>query len=113
MGHFFSRFTTHSIDVTGDHNFLVVVNGVPLNCSEIFRYTIEKMMNDYEKRFFQMVFITTIVLMVLLSALVMIFSSCLMRRHRKSMEKEIFKSLEKHLYVSFPTDICVNVKEVK
>ena len=86
MGKFFSKEITQSVDVSGNNNYVLVLNGVPINISAILNNITGNIIKENQKRMINAMVISIIITMILTILIVSIMFSYFMKYYQEYLE---------------------------
>ena len=98
MGKFLSKEITFAIDVSGNNNYVLMVNGVPINLSLILQNITQCNSQANRKTMIRDTIVAMIVTMVLTILIMMILISYLIKCYRPLWEGLIQTIIEQHRY---------------
>ena len=86
MGKFLSKDIIHTVDVSGDHSYVVVLNGVPMNLSAILYNITETVIKENQKIMIYTIMIAIMITMILTLLIVSILFSYYMKYYQEYVE---------------------------
>jgi hypothetical protein len=86
MGEFLSKQTIHSVDVSGDNSYVLVLNGVRINLSAILHNITENIIKENQKVMIKTMVITNIITVILTILIMSIRFSYFMKYYQEYLE---------------------------
>jgi hypothetical protein len=102
MGKFLSKETTYAIDVSGNNNYVLMLNGVPINLSLILQNITQHIIQENQKTTIQITIMAMIVTMILSILIMIILLSYTIKWHRRSWEWHVLKIIQHHETIISP-----------
>ena len=93
MGKFLSKEVTHSIDVSGNHNYVLMLNGVSIDLSSLLHNITHQLVQENQKTVIYTALVSILVTMLLTILSVAIIFSCYMKFYQAHWEMLLEKMM--------------------